>query len=206
MLRRVAGDVSRETFMRLDLFEQRFREWNSRINLTSSADTDQIWPRHIVDSAQIPALRPRSRRWLDFGSGGGFPGAVLAIMLAETDGVTVHLVESNRKKAAFLSRIVAETGAPAQVHACRIEALHGRIDDVETITARAVADLKTLLFLARPWLEGPATALFQKGRDYRREIEDSRDAWRFDLIEHQSLTDPEAVILQIAALRAVPTG
>lgn len=206
MLRRVAGDVSRETFERLDLFERRFREWNRRINLISSADTDQIWPRHVVDSAQLPALRPMSRSWLDFGSGGGFPGAVVAILLAETKDAKVHLVESNRKKAAFLSRIAAETGAPARIHACRVETLDERLDEIDTVTARAVADLKSLLFLARPWLEGPATALFQKGRDYRREIEDCHDAWRFDLVEHQSLTDPEAVILQIAALRAAPAG
>lgn len=199
---RAAGDVSRETFERLELFERRFIEWNHHINLTSATNLDQLWTRHIVDSAQLLRLGGhRYREWLDFGSGGGFPGAIVAIMLADHGGNHVHLVESNRKKAAFLTRIVSETGAQATVHAVRIEKLHGKLDQIGVLTARAVAKLNRLLHLARPWLMSDATAFFQKGREYKRELEDCRDDWIFDLIEHESRTDPAGVILEISNLR-----
>lgn len=201
LLRRAAGDVSRETFERLILFERRFLEWNSRINLISGSDVDALWPRHIVDSAQLPRLAPAARRWLDFGSGGGFPGAIIAIILNDVEAAHVNLVESNRKKAAFLSRIVSETDAPASIHAQRIENLHGKFDDTEIVTARAVANLGKLMTLTRPWLEGRARALFQKGRDYRREVELCRDAFAFDLLEHASCSDPDGIILEISNLR-----
>lgn len=200
LLCEAADDVSRETFERLTIFERRFLEWNRRISLISNSDVDSLWPRHIVDSAQLPQLVPDARRWLDFGSGGGFPGAIVAIMLSGVEGAHVNLVESNRKKAAFLSRIVAETEAPASIHAVRIEDLRGKFSGTETVTARAVADLRKLLNLSRPWLEAGARGLFQKGRDYRREIEDCRDGFTFDLIEHVSRSDPDGIVLEISNL------
>ncbi len=202
MLQRVAGDVSRETYERLLLFECRFLEWNKRINLTSESDAQHLWDRHIVDSAQLLSFASTTKSWLDFGSGGGFPGAIIAIMVPKITGATVHLVESNRKKAAFLKRIAIETDAPAIVHACRIETMNGQLPETEIVTARAVSSLPNLLRLARPWLGGSARALFQKGREYRAEIEESRVEWSFDLIEHTSKTDLHSVILELSNLRA----
>ncbi len=200
-LRRLAGDVPRETYDRLVLFEKRFGEWNRRINLTSESDRQHLWQRHILDSAQLLRLAPTDPVWLDIGSGGGFPGAVAAIMLKDSGEGIVHLVESNRKKAAFLTKVMAETGARACVHACRIESLHGRLDGIDVVSARAVAELSRLLNLARPWIEAGAKGLFQKGRDYQREIEDCRDGWTFDLVRHASRVDPGGVILEIGNLR-----
>ena len=200
-LQRIAGDVPRETFDLLALFEARFCEWNRRINLTSGADVRHLWHRHILDSAQLVPLAPARPIWLDLGSGGGFPGIIAAIILKDTAGAHVHLVESNRKKAAFLASIVAETGIPAKVHACRIEDMQETVPPIRIVTARAVADLNTLLNLAEPWLGADAIGLFQKGRDYLQEIKDCRDGWSFDLIEHPSRTDPGGIILEIANLR-----
>ena len=197
----VVGDVSRETFERLVLFERRFVEWNNRINLSSKADAEQLWKRHIIDCAQLITYGRNDRAWLDIGSGGGFPGVVIAAFLAEQEGGHVHLVESNRKKAAFLLRVSVEIGVPATVHACRVEQVHRRLGAIDIVTARAVADLKSLLTYAHPWLENGARSLFQKGRDYRREIKDCGDEWQFDLVEHASRTDPQGAILEISNLR-----
>ena len=200
-LNRIAGDVSRETFEQLVVFEQQFLNWNDRINLASASSAEQVWQRHILDSAQLVTIAPDARIWLDIGSGGGFPGAIVAILLRDRPDAVVHLVESNRKKAAFLTRVVAETAAPAIVHAKRIESVVGRLGDVEIVTARAVSRLTNLLHMTNPWLANGARALFQKGREYKAEIEESRVEWSFDLIIHGSRTDPDGAILEIFNLR-----
>lgn len=196
----VAGPVSRETYERLKDFERLFVRWNARINLASASTVDDLWSRHILDSAQLTSLAPEELRWLDFGSGGGFPGAVMAILLRERTGATIDLVESNRKKAAFLQSAVGGTGN-ARVHARRIEDVVDLVPYAQIVTARALAPLPKLLELASPWLTTGARALFHKGRDYRSEIEESADHWRFDLVEHESRINPEGVILDIRNLR-----
>jgi 16S rRNA (guanine527-N7)-methyltransferase len=200
LLRKAAGEnVSRETFDDLTLFEQKFRAWNNRINLVAASTLDDLWMRHIIDSAQLFGLASQARTWLDLGSGGGFPGLVLAFLLKRTGG-NIHLVESNRKKAGFLQSAVGEFDLPAHVHAVRIEDAVGRVTQPEIVTARALANLDQLLGMAAPWLNAGARALFHKGRDYRAEIEESALHWRFDLIEHRSVVDEESVILEIGAL------
>jgi 16S rRNA (guanine527-N7)-methyltransferase len=140
-------------------------------------------------------------KWLDLGSGGGFPGIVLAILLKQRKGSRIDLVESNGKKAAFLRTAIGQFSAPGMVHAARIEAVWTKIATPDVLTARALAPLNELFKLTEPWLGDGATALFQKGRDYRREIAESRDAWSFDLIEHESVVDSDSVVLQVSNLR-----
>lgn len=206
-LQQVAGTVSRETLARLAVFEAEFRKWSSRINLAAPSTLPELWRRHILDSAQLIALKPDATAWLDLGSGGGFPGAVLAILLTERAGGYIDLVESNNKKAAFLRTVLGSLGAPATVHVCRIEEATGRIASPQIITARALAPLPQLLDLASPWLyhvpQGGPTALFHKGRDYARELTEATDTWRFDLIEHPSKIDPAGRILEISGLSRV---
>lgn len=203
VLRKAAGDnVSRETFDLLTLFERRFRAWNSKINLVAVSTLQDLWERHILDSAQLFRLAPGARSWLDIGSGGGFPGLVVGFLLKDSRGGTVHLVESNRKKAAFLQSIIGEFDLPAQVHAVRIEDAVGQVPQPEIVSARALAGLDQLLGLASPWMSNGARALFHKGRDYRLEIEESAHNWRFDLIEHRSVIDEESVILEISGLES----
>jgi 16S rRNA (guanine527-N7)-methyltransferase len=197
---RISGPVSRETFERLVAFEALFQKWARRINLSAPSTLSDVWSRHILDSAQLLRIAPEAQRWLDLGSGGGFPGLVMAILLAERPATHVDLVESNRKKAAFLQSVIGQFGLPARVHALRIDDVPASVGTPDVVTARALAPLPSLLGLAEPWLSAGATGLFHKGRDYRAEIEESAHQWRFDLLEHRSMIDPQSVILEIRDL------
>jgi 16S rRNA (guanine527-N7)-methyltransferase len=200
-LREVAGPVSRETFERLLAFEQTFLRWGERINLSAPSTLRQTWSRHILDSAQLARLAPSSKRWLDLGSGGGFPGAVIAIVLTEREGSHIDLIESNRKKAAFLQSTLGQLKVPARVYPRRIEDVYGLVQVPEIVTARALAPLPALLGLVSPWLSAGACGLFHKGRDYRSEVKESVQHWTFDLLEHRSIVDPESVVLEIRNLQ-----
>ena len=196
----VSGSVSRETFDGLVAFEVVFRRWAARINLVAPSTLPDLWARHILDSAQLARIKPASLRWVDIGSGGGFPGAVIALLLKERQGGSIDLVESNRKKAAFLQTSMAQFEAPARVHARRIEDMYATVRKPEIVTARALASLSALLGLAEPWLSEGATGLFHKGREYPSEIRESADVWKYDLVEHTSLIDPDSVILEVSNL------
>lgn len=201
-LQAIAGqDVSRETFEMVGAFEAHFRRWNARINLIAPSTLPELWERHILDSVQIMPIAGNSIRFLDLGSGGGFPALVAAILLKGQDGAHVAMVESNNKKAAFLRDCVTRFGLPASVHACRIEQSPGRVDMPQVVTARALSALDALLGLASPWLEKGAVGLFHKGREYRHEVEESRAHWAFDLVEHASVCAADSVILEISGLR-----
>ena len=200
-LRAVAGDVSRETCDRLRRFEEEFRKWNRSINLVAASTRADVWRRHILDSAQLAGIEPTAQRWIDLGSGGGFPGLVMAFLLAERGG-TVDLIESNRKKAGVLQAMIGRFGLPARVIARRIEDAHAAVAQPQVVTARALAPLPLLLDLSAPWLLAGAKSLFHKGRDYRREVEESAHRWRFDLVEHRSAVDSQGVILEVRNLRA----
>jgi 16S rRNA (guanine527-N7)-methyltransferase len=199
----LAGPVSRETFDALQTFESEFRRWSSKINLAAPSTLPELWSRHILDSAQLAPLSNGAIRWLDVGSGGGFPGAVMAIMMKDRPGARVTLVESNRKKAAFLSTILGRLKAPADVLAVRIEDAWDKNLRPEIVTARALAPLPALLGLTYPWLSRGARALFHKGRGYKAEIVNSAHDWRFDLVEHRSVIDAESVVLDISNVQAI---
>src|SRR5258706_10357285 len=108
--------VSRETETRLDRYVDLLLEWQAKTNLVASSTLPNLWTRHISDSLQLLSLAPSAKVWLDLGSGGGFPGVVLACALAETPGATVHLVERIAKKAAFLREAIRVTASPGTVH------------------------------------------------------------------------------------------
>src|SRR4029077_13939319 len=136
-LQEAAGPVSRETFDRLLEFEAVFQKWNRRINLAAQSTLDDVWRRHILDSAQLARIAPAATRWVDLGSGGGFPGLVLAFLLAESDGATIDLVESNRKKAAFLQAVVGQFNLPARIIARRIDDSYLIVSAPQIVPARA---------------------------------------------------------------------
>lgn len=200
-LQKAAGPVSRETFERLQAFEQLFLKWNRSINLAAPSTLDDVWRRHILDSAQLARIAPAATRWVDLGSGGGFPGLVLGFLLQERPGASIDLVESNRKKASFLQSVIGQFSLPARVLAKRIDDSYALVSAPEIVTARALAALPDLLDLAAPWLTKGARAMFHKGRDYRAEVEESTHRWAFDLVEHSSMTDPHGVVLEITNLR-----
>lgn len=194
--------VSRETIDRLGIFVSLVRKWQRVENLVAPSTLPTIWHRHVADCAQLVLLFPDARRWLDLGTGAGFPGLVLACLLADTEDAAVHLVEANKRKCAFLRTVVRETGVPATVHEGRIEDRIAKWrEPVDRVTARALAPLVDLLGLLAP-LEAEAPAAFFKGADFAREIEDASQYWDVDLVEHKSRIDERGVILDIR--RATP--
>jgi len=199
--------VSRETIDRLHVFIALFRKWAKAINLVAPSTLSELWRRHVVDSAQIHALNPGPRQWVDLGSGGGFPGIITGILLAESGGGWVHLVESNNKKAAFLRTAILETGARASVHPIRIEDAPGEIETCDAISARALADLDQLLEFGLPWAERNRSLRFflHKGRDYQREVDKAVGRWSFDLVRHASIVEPDSFVLEIANLSQRPS-
>lgn len=196
-----AGDVSRETFESLRRFQKHFLQWNTRINLVAGEDAAALWVRHIVDSAQVMRLAPVAERWLDLGSGGGFPGLVIAFFLKARQSGRIVLVESNRKKCAFLQATTGMFDLPASVYADRIEDVASFGVNAEVLTARALAPLPKLFELSLPWLSRGAKGLFHKGRDFRTEIESADSHWRFDLVEHASVVGDGSAILEVSDLR-----
>lgn len=190
------SEVSRETAECLKDFEAQFRHWNKSINLVAPSTLPDFWERHVLDSVQLWRYRRDAQSWLDIGSGGGFPGIVIAILARETD-LRVTLVESNHKKASFLRSCGARYRLKIDVRAVRIESVEGVIPSI--VSARALADLKTLLSLTHGWVSrSKGRALFHKGRDYALEIAEARVHWNFDLVEHQSVVDPMSRILEIS--------
>lgn len=191
--------VSRETGERLEAFVALLRKWQSAENLVSADTLAEIWRRHVADSLQLVALYSDAQRWLDIGSGAGFPGLVVAI--AGRQGTHVDLIESNRRKGAFLRQAIRDTGAPATVHDSRAERiLRAWNSPVDRIAARAVAPLPRLLELAEPLMVKGVPAAFHKGRDFEREIEEATQSWVFDLVRHPSRISG-GVILDISNLR-----
>ncbi|TPG56905.1 16S rRNA (guanine(527)-N(7))-methyltransferase RsmG [Roseomonas nepalensis] len=194
--------VSRETGERLDAFLALLLRWNARINLVAERDAETLRRRHVEDSLQLlPLLPPNPGPAADLGTGGGFPGLVLAI--ADT-ARPWHLVESDKRKAAFLLAASAELRlAHVTVHAARIENV--TLPPLALLTARALAPLGTLLGHAARLLAPAGTALFPKGRNAEAELTAARADWTMEVARFESRTEPGATILRITGIhRAGP--
>jgi len=195
-----AVDVPRETLDRLDAYAALLVKWQARINLVSPRSLDSLWTRHFLDSAQLLPLVQTHRpgglpaRWLDLGSGAGFPGLVLAILGAGP----VHLVESDRRKCSFLRQVIRSTGASAKIHQTRIESLAPC--PVDLITARALAPLDRLLAYAqRFWHEG-SEAWLLKGEDWQEELTSCAQSWTVEAETFPSRTHPSGRILRVRSI------
>src|SRR5438105_13085369 len=166
--------VSRETEARLDRYVELLVAWQAKTNLVAPSTLPNLWTRHISDSLQLLSLAPAAKVWIDLGSGGGFPGVVLACALAETPGATVHLVERIAKKAAFLREAIRVTGSPGAVHLADIgdtvERFGGAVD---CVTARAVAPLHQLIGFAEPLVKRGAKALFLNGQEGEADLNEA---------------------------------
>jgi 16S rRNA (guanine527-N7)-methyltransferase len=190
--------VSRETEARLDRYVDLLREWQAKTNLIAPSTLPHLWTRHISDSLQLLALAPKARRWADLGSGGGFPGVVLACALAETAGTMVHLVERNTKKAAFLREALRVTGSRGIVHLADIGEIVDRITgQVDCVTARAVAPLDQLIGYVEPLVRQGAKALFLKGQDVEAELTEATKYWSITPHLHPSLTGGHGWIVEL---------
>lgn len=198
----VATHVSRETMERLAQYESLLIKWQRSINLVARSTLDNLWQRHMLDSTQIADLAPQSARsWVDLGSGGGFPGLVVAILLRDRPGFNMHLVESDQRKGIFMREVIRATGAPAEVHTARIEAFARETDlKPDVVSARALAALDRILEWAHP-LFGPETiGLFLKGQGLEDELTSARKGWIFKETVIPSLSDPSGSVLQLRGL------
>jgi 16S rRNA (guanine527-N7)-methyltransferase len=181
--------VSHETEARLDRYVDLLLHWQAKTNLVASSTLPNLWTRHISDSLQLLALAPEAKIWVDLGSGGGFPGVVLACAMAETPSSMVHLVERNARKAAFLREALRITGAAGTVHLADIgDSVDSLPGPVDCVTARALAPLHQLVGFAGPLVGKGAKALFLKGQDVEAELTEATKYWKLTPRLHPSLT------------------
>ena len=191
--------VARETVSRLSPYVDLLWKRNQELNLVAESTLQQVWRRHILDSAQLLTLIPdNAKSIIDLGSGAGFPGMVLAIMAADRPGLRVHLVESTQKKCRFLDEVKDATGAPVEVHWARAEALP--VSKAEVITARAVAPLEKLLGLAHPFFKTDSIGLFLKGKSLADELTLASKSWKLDSTLIPSRSDPSGTVLRVTGL------
>jgi len=198
--RDIGLDVSRETIERLEHYLALLEKWNPAINLVSKTTIETSWSRHFIDSTQLFNHAPDGwAHWVDLGSGGGFPGTVIAILAKELNPTAhVTLVESDQRKSAFLRSVLRETGVKGRVEAKRIEAVEPLQADI--VSARALANLNALLgFADKHGTEG-STYLFPKGINWQKEMAAAQESWSFDFTAITSRTDPNATILKIRGL------
>jgi 16S rRNA (guanine527-N7)-methyltransferase len=190
--------VSRETEMRLDRYVHLLRQWQAKTNLVAPSTLPNLWTRHIADSLQLLALAPSAKRWADLGSGGGFPGVVLACALADVPEATVHLIERNAKKAAFLREALRVTNAAGVVHLSDIgDTVDSNLSRIDCVTARALAPLHQLIGWAAPLIEKGAKALFLKGQDVELELTEATKYWNIEPRLHSSLTGGHGWIVEL---------
>jgi len=201
------GGVSRETRIALETYEATLVKWQKAVNLVGPGTLRDVWNRHFLDSAQLAPLIPTKSDGtptviLDIGSGGGFPGLVLAVLAATgalgMPAITVHLVEANTRKCAFLKEVSRITGAQAVIHGSRLENLAPF--PVDVVMARAFAPLSRLLLQANHFFNLPdchPLGLFLKGRGADEELTEARKQWKMRVEVITSVTDPEGVILRI---------
>ncbi len=190
--------VSRETGDRLAVYVDLLARWRKTTNLIAESTFPAVWTRHIADSAQLTALVPEARRWVDMGSGAGLPGLVIAIQLADVPGAIVHCIESDQRKCAFLREAVRLTGAAAAIHATRVEAIDvAGLGAVDAVTARAFAPLPLTLKLAKPWIDRGAVGVFPRGESAKDQVAALPEAASYAIEVLPSAVDAKSAILRI---------
>ena len=176
-------------------------QWQAKTNLVAPSTLPHLWTRHIADSLQLLTLAPSAKIWVDLGSGGGFPGVVLACALADTSGAVVHLVERNARKAAFLREALRVAGARGVVHGKRIEDIvDSPAGPIDCVTARALAPLHELVGFAEPLVRRGAKAFFLKGQDVGAELTEATKYWNIEPILHSSLTGGQGWIVELDSI------
>jgi 16S rRNA (guanine527-N7)-methyltransferase len=182
--------------LRLEIFGRELFRWRRTTNLVSEQSHSDLWLRHIQDSLQIVQLAPKAKRWLDIGTGAGFPGLIIAIQLHGVVDATVHCVESDKRKCAFLAHIVRELEIPAIIHPVRIEDIESEsILPIDAVTSRAVASLPQLLVLSQLYLDKGAVGIFPQGRNYTDAVEFLRAKPNYTMNIAKSTTDPDSRII-----------
>ncbi len=196
-------DVSRETVDRLQAYCDLVRKWNPTINLIARSTLDDIWSRHVVDSANaLRVSEQQSGHWVDLGSGGGFPGVVVAIMAAEkAPNLTFTCIESDIRKAAFLRTVAREVGVSIGVLSRRIE--ESPDQNAEVVSARALAPLTRLLDYATKHRSATGQCIFLKGETWQKEVDEALESWTFSVETTPSMTHPGSAILKVKDISRV---
>jgi 16S rRNA (guanine527-N7)-methyltransferase len=192
------ADLPKETLRRLEIYANLLEKWQRVVNLVGKSSLDDLWVRHFADSLQVAEAVPEARRWLDLGSGAGFPGLVTAIRYADERGALVHLVEANLRKCAFLQNVIRETSAPAIVHCGRVEkVLPGFDEQIDAVSARALAPLEALLGYAEKFIGQGAVGVFSKGKHFGAELTDSLTAGKYLITTIASQTSSAARLVLV---------
>jgi 16S rRNA (guanine527-N7)-methyltransferase len=188
--------VSRETFEKLERYVALLRDESARQNLVSAATLEQVWERHIFDSAQLIRYEPqRGATWIDIGSGAGLPGIVVACLVEGP----VTLVEPRRLRADFLHRLVESLSLKASVICGKAERAEGKFD---VITARAVASLTQLLKISAHLSTGNTVWALPKGRSAKQELVEAQRSWQGMFRVEPSVTDGDSFIVVGTKVRA----
>ena len=195
--------VSRETFLKLKEYEKLLIKWNSKINLVSKSTLRDFWNRHILDSVQVfCSIGEKTGKWADFGSGGGFPGLVLAILSDEFEvSNNLCLIEADVRKSVFLRTVCRELGLVVDVFNNRVEEISPMLADV--VSARALAPLKTLCFYAESHLNENGIAVFAKGENWESELLEAQKNWIFEYDVVTSKLHQGSVILVLRGIKSV---
>tara|TARA_B100001971_G_C18222376_1_gene558060 strand:- start:1086 stop:1697 length:612 start_codon:yes stop_codon:yes gene_type:complete len=184
-------NVSRETLDKFITYGELLRKWQKSVNLVSNKTLDDLWRRHMLDSAQlVEYIDNKDIEIVDIGSGAGFPGLALSIL-----GYDVTMIESDTKKCLFLKEVIRQLSLFAVVENCRIEdAQH----TANLLTARALAPLTDLLRYSENLIDADGTCLFQKGRTAEQEIIDARkDGWNFDIQKYESIASEDSYVIEL---------
>jgi len=189
--------VSRETIEKLSTYEQLVQKWNPAINLVAKSTLDSIWERHFADSADVWVYaKPKTGRWLDIGSGGGFPGLIIAIIAAEkAPDLKVTCIESDIRKCEFMRTVTRATGLSVNILSRRIE--EAPAQGADFISARALAPLPKLLGFVHKHLAANGVAFLHKGANWEPEIEDAKSLWSFDVETQAGIFNNASKILKI---------
>lgn len=183
----------------LMVYADLLRHWQKTINLVSTPSLSAIWLRHFADSAQAVEILPNAVRWVDLGSGAGFPGLVTALLLKNRSGALVRLIESDRRKAAFLRSVSRETNAPAEVLVGRIEdILPSFVGKIDAVSARALAPLPQLIRWSQDCLKAGAIGVFFKGEEWRDELTAAAALATFHYQTVESRTNARARLIVVA--------
>ena len=199
-----AVPVPRETAARLEKHRALLAAWAPKINLIGPQELSQYWRRHALDSLQLLLHAPGAMRWIDLGSGAGFPGLVLACGLIDQPGAEVVLIEPNPKRVAFLREAIRATGAPARVLAIKGEEFAPDERELPIITARALAPLERIIHNHAAIFARGALGLFLKGSDAEQEIAQAKRHWDFTASLEPSLSDPRGRIVRLEGVAPCP--
>jgi len=193
-------NVSRETMDRLSAFEAFLNERGAITNLVARSTLPDFWRRHALDSAQLVSIAPHGiTQWVDLGSGAGFPGLIVATLIAQNPKANVRLVEATRKKAEFLQDAADILDVRVEIINARIEATPAIAADI--VSARALAPLLKLTPWLKSYVDKGATALLLKGQDIASELTETAKYWTLAHRQHPSISDPRGTILEVTGIK-----